>query len=284
MGLKKLALCALKLTIEHLGECMNIEAYYEQQGSGSPIVFIHGSYATTSTWKRMIDKLSTHHHCISIKLPGHCGTPDPDDFANPTIDTELDLIGQIVSELTDQAIHLVGHSFGGVIALAQALKGNVNLSQVSLFEPVAVWVLNQVHDVEMSMAVQQFLTKYRHAVSINTPYACGQVIDFWGGHGSFDSLPDFIKDSMVPLLANNIRHWDLNALIDSELIDLQQCMVPMRLIYGDKSNSVAHAICTHLHTHLPNSKKYIIKGASHFLVTSHVDECLAALYDQTVLL
>ena len=37
---------------------MNIDTYYEQQGSGSPIVFIHGSYATTSTWKRMIDQAS----------------------------------------------------------------------------------------------------------------------------------------------------------------------------------------------------------------------------------
>jgi pimeloyl-ACP methyl ester carboxylesterase len=263
---------------------MNIDTYYEQQGSGSPIVFIHGSYATTSTWKRMIDELASKHHCISIKLPGHCGTPDPDDFENPSIDTELDLIEQIVSKLTDQPIHLVAHSFGGVIALAQALKGNLNLSQVSLFEPVAIWILDQAHDEEMCMEVQRFLTKYRHDVSLNTPYACGQVIDFWGGQGSFDTLPDFIKDSMEPLVKNNIRHWDLNAAIDNKLLDLQQCAVPMRLIHGDKSNPVAHAICNHMNTHLPKSKKYIIKGASHFLVTSHANECLETLNDKTVLL
>jgi pimeloyl-ACP methyl ester carboxylesterase len=263
---------------------MNVEAYYEQQGNGSPIVFIHGSYATTSTWKRMVDTLSSKHHCISIKLPRHCDTSDPDDFTSPSIDTELDLLEQIVSELTGQPIHLVGHSFGGVIALAQALKGNLKLSEVSLFEPVAEWVLRKVHDEAMCMKVQQFLDGYRHDASVNTPYACGQVIDFWGGHGSFDSLPGFIKDSIEPLVANNIRHWDLCAAIESELIDLQQCTVPMRLIYGDKSNLVAHPICNHLNTHIPNSKKYIIRGASHFLVTSHIDECLEALNDQTILL
>ncbi len=40
---------------------MNIESYYEQQGSGPPIVFTHGSYATTSTWKKIVEQLSTEY-------------------------------------------------------------------------------------------------------------------------------------------------------------------------------------------------------------------------------
>ena len=92
-------------------------------------------------------------------------------------------------------------------------------------------------------------------------------------------MPDFIKQGMAPLLENNIRHWDLCANIDRGLSDLQNCGVPTRLVYGDQSNPVVHAICEHLAAHIPNSKAYKIEGASHFLVTSHAGECLQALQD-----
>jgi pimeloyl-ACP methyl ester carboxylesterase len=260
---------------------MSINSYFEVKGRGSPIVFIHGSYATTSTWKKMREQLEAKHLCISIKLPGHCGTPDPEDFSHPTIETELEIIEQVVSKLTDEPVHLVGHSFGGVIALAQALKGNLNLSQLTLFEPVSAWVLDRVQDEKMSARVQDFLVKYRQAVSNKETYVCGQVIDFWGGKGAFDALPIFIKEGMEPLVKNNIRHWNIDSSICSDLSDLKKCTVPTRLVCGSHSNSVAHAICNHLSQQIPNSKKYVLEGASHFLVTSHTTECLQALNDES---
>jgi len=261
---------------------VNIDPYFEQQGSGPPVVFIHGSFATTSTWKKMIEQLAVSHHCISIKLPGHCGTPDPHDFSHPTLETELAIIERVVNRLTSEPIHLVGHSFGGVIALAQALRGSINLAQMTLFEPVAVWVLRRAEDQEMNLCVQEFLTKYRRDASNKKPYACGQVIEFWGGKGAFDSLPDFIKDGMESLVQNNIRHWDIDAATSSDLSDLQNCTVPTRLVCGDKSSSVVHAICKHLSRQMPNSNTFVIKGASHFLVTSHTNACIEVLRDQSL--
>ncbi len=268
---------------------MKTELYFEQKGSGSPIVFIHGSYATTSTWKKMVEHLSLTHHCISIKLPGHGGMPDPIDFDAPTVETELAIIEKVVSDLTDQPIHLVGHSIGGVVALSLALKGSLDIVQMTLYEPVAVWVLDVVNDQDITQQaitikkmrgrVQDFLTRYRHDFACKDPYVCGQVIDFWCGEGSFEPLPDFIKDSMASLEKNNIRHWDICTAINNSLADLQACSIPTRLVYGTESNPVAHAISNRLYDMLPRSKKYVIEGASHFLVTSHANDCLSVMAD-----
>ncbi|NRA62738.1 MAG: alpha/beta fold hydrolase, partial [Psychrobium sp.] len=230
---------------------MNINNYFEQIGTGSPIVFIHGSNASTSSWKKIIEQLAKSYHCISIKLPGHCGTPDPVDFDQPTIDTELNIVQSVVAQLTNEPIHLVGHSYGGVVALAQALKGNLNIGQMTLFAPVAVWVRGGGSDNEMSLAVANFLTRYRQDVNNEVPYACGQVIDFWAGIGAFESLPHFIKDGMAPLTNNIIRHWDVCTTWISRLHDLQQCMIPTRLVCGNQSNPGANAICEHLNELLP---------------------------------
>jgi|GEM_PF-6741567 len=117
-----------------------------------------------------------------------------------------------------------------------------------------------------------------------TPYACGQVIDFWGGDGTFESLPNFVKDGMDCLTENNLRHWHAgdNDAIGSDLTQLQQCTIPTRLVCGTQSSSEIKAICDCLVQGLPNSKKYTIEGASHFLVTSHPNECLSVLTDESL--
>lgn len=256
---------------------MNIDDYYEQKGSGDPIVFIHGSYATTSTWKALVEALSVNHHCICIKLPGHNGMPDPDDFANPSIETELSIVEQVTTKLTNKPIHLVGHSYGGVVALSQAIKKSLNICQLSLFEPVSSWVLEAAGDVEMTSRVQTFTAKYRDDAINSLPSVCGQVIDFWCGSNTYQALPDFVKQSMAPLVKNNLRHWDIGDALTHTLKDLHKMEIQTQIICGSESNPVAHAIAKHLHANLSNSHVHTINGANHFLVTTHPNECLKAL-------
>lgn len=262
---------------------MDIGQHVVQQGSGEPVVLVHGSYATPSTWKKMVERLSLTHHCLAIKLPGHGGTPDPLDFASPSVETELTVIEAAVRRFTDRPIHLVGHSYGGVVALAQALKGSLPVSRLTLFEPVATWVLDAVGDQAMQAQVHAFLSRYRRDAAAGQPRVCGQVIDFWGGGDHFAALPPHIQDAMGEMVANNLRHWDVCTQARHTRADLAALDLPTHLICGTRSNAVARAIVDHLHAVLPRSQRTDIEGASHALVTSHPDACLAALLDDRLL-
>ncbi len=259
---------------------MNISDYYEQEGSGEPIVFVHGSYANTATWKAYFKALSQDYHCIAIKLPGHCGLGDPGDMASPTIETELSIIELVVAELTDKPIQLVAHSFGGVVAMALALKGSVAIKAITLYEPTATWVFDTVGDSDNAALVAEFLGSYRGAVANGEHFACARVIDFWCGGEVFDGLPDFIKEGMIPLMENNLRHWDLSASLHYSAADLSGISVPTQLVYGDSSHPAAAAICLHLADALPNTDVAVISGANHFLVTSHADECIELIAEK----
>ncbi|WP_019528872.1 alpha/beta fold hydrolase [Dasania marina] len=261
---------------------MNIQPYFEQQGSGPPIVFIHGSFASHAAWKKFVEQLSPQYHCISIKLPGHGDAPAIADHSPATIRTETTLISQIINTLTDQPVQLVGHSYGGVVALALALENTINISKLSLFEPVAGWLLQQAaHTQPEITALNKFLTGYRQAVAEQQIHACGQVIDFWGGQNSYAALPDFIKDTMTPMTSENIRHWDICMNLAYTLQDLQQLTMTTQLIYGDRSNPILHTLAQLIAEAIPNSQLQCIPGASHFLVNSHSAACITAL-QQTV--
>ncbi|WP_207063200.1 alpha/beta fold hydrolase [Motiliproteus sp. SC1-56] len=250
--------------------------YVEQSGQGAPMVFIHGSFANTATWRKIVTRLAPHRHCIAINLPGHGGTADPGDFAAPDINTELALIERVVTELTDQPIHLVGHSYGGVVALAQALKGNLPLSALTLFEPVAAWVLDAVGDPR-ARDVAQFVAGYRRDSAAEVADAWGQVLEFWGGPGAFDALPEHVRPALSKLARNNLRHWDICTRGDYDADAITRLAVPTRVVWGSESHPAAQAIGHHLHRLIPDSRQAVIEGASHFMVTSHPVACAELL-------
>lgn len=258
---------------------MDISQYYELQGveQGPPIVFIHGSYASTSTWRKIVGHWSGTHQCICVKLPGHCGLPDPPDFAAPTIETELNLLELIVQETAQKPVHLVGHSYGGVLALAFALKNSVKLDRLTLFEPVATWILELAGETKLLAKVDCFLAQYRHAVAVKAPKAGGQVIDFWCDSAEFSKIPLAIQDQLLLLQENNLRHWDICTKVSHTLDDLRGLTVPTRLVVGEKSVDVAHGIIDILHGLIPGSQKQIVKDANHLLVTTHSNACSAAM-------
>ncbi|MCR8922172.1 alpha/beta hydrolase [Dasania sp. GY-MA-18] len=257
---------------------MNIQPYFEQQGSGPPIVFIHGSFASYNTWKKYCEQLSNKYLCISIKLPGHGGAP-PLANSNPAdISGETALIKQIVTSLSDQPAHIVGHSYGAVVALALALENTLALSKLSLFEPVSGWLLQYQQRTQAELTIlNQFVADYKLTIAQQQPQACAKVIDFWGGENSYASLPEFIQNSMPPLTQLNIKHWQQCMALSYNLRDLSQLNIATQVIYGDQSNPILKTIAQLITEHTPHSQIHCIAGASHFLVNSHSDACINIL-------
>lgn len=88
------------------------------QGTGPPVVFIHGQGADLSSFAPIYPALEEQFRLLALDLPG-CGKSDKPE---PHISAEFyhDLVGALVRELRLERPWLVGHSFGGLIALMYA--------------------------------------------------------------------------------------------------------------------------------------------------------------------
>lgn len=98
-----------------------LDLHYQEQGKGKPILLLHGFAANLNTWKYLAARLAEHYKVIAVDLKGFGGSPKPLDKAYSAHD-QAALITEFILEHDLRDLTLVGHSFGGGVALLTALN------------------------------------------------------------------------------------------------------------------------------------------------------------------
>jgi pimeloyl-ACP methyl ester carboxylesterase len=95
--------------------------HVQETGQGAPLVAVHGFGASTYTWREVLDVLAESHRVYAVDLKGSGRAPKPRD-GRYSIRDQAALILELVAERKLTGLTLVGHSFGGGVALATALE------------------------------------------------------------------------------------------------------------------------------------------------------------------
>ena len=240
-----------------------------------PIVFIHGSFANSRSWRKIIESLQPAHRCYTLDLPGHGNTPTSDNHSSPTMKSEFDVLSELINGIEDHenGIHLVGHSYGAVVALSATMTGQFPIKKLTLFESVDASILETFEKTYAYDAVMAFENDYRNDCRALGNAACANIFDFWGGPGSYDNFPEHFKSTAEELTIENLRHWTLIKNNGKSKTAFRRLKIPTSIIIGSKSNLVAKEISKSLHENLPKSVFHEINGASHFMINTHPKEC-----------
>ncbi|HEV8050930.1 MAG TPA: alpha/beta fold hydrolase [Parachlamydiaceae bacterium] len=113
--------------------------HYVEQGSGEPVVMLHGNPTWSFYYRDLIQKLSPHFYCVA---PDHigCGYSDkPDDEAySYTLEHRVnDLEAFLEKKGMIQKIHLVLHDWGGIIGMAYAHRHPASIKKIVLMNTAA---------------------------------------------------------------------------------------------------------------------------------------------------
>ena len=101
-----------------------VRIHYLVQGSGSPVVLIHGWYSSAQlNWvdPGTMAVLARHHMVIALDLPGY-GRSDRPDGPDAYGEQWIEDINHLLDHLAVPKAHIVGYSLGGMIALKFVVK------------------------------------------------------------------------------------------------------------------------------------------------------------------
>lgn len=112
-----------------------VEIYYEEHGSGSAVLLIHGFLESTWMWKDIVPELAKRHKVIAIDLPGH-GKSESIGYVH-TMEEMAEACHTLMKNLRIRKVSLVGHSMGGYVALAFAEQYPDKIRTLVLYQSTA---------------------------------------------------------------------------------------------------------------------------------------------------
>ncbi len=252
---------------------------FEETGSGEPVLCVHGSFAASTAWRRVVEAMdSEKFRAIAVDLPG-CGGSTAPTVDSSLLGQEVLAVETVAEEAIREPIHLVGHSYGGVVCLAVSLANNARLKSLTLFEPLPLAFLSDTGDTQALGQMTEFVADYRYAFEAGEEWACSRVVNLWGGEGTFESMPENVRRTMASATATNIRQWEDNLAFRPTLDAYRALSVPTNLVVGEHAHPISRLMTQRLSELIPDNRVVELKGAGHFMIHTHGVECARVLGD-----
>jgi len=108
---------------------------YIDKGSGTPVVFVHGAMEDYRSWEPQIESFSKNYRVIAYSRRYNYPNQNANEIVNFSEETEANDLEALIRKLNLGPVHVVGHSFGGLTALAFAIKHPDLTKSLTLSEP-----------------------------------------------------------------------------------------------------------------------------------------------------
>jgi len=105
------------MAMSHLTTDDGIKLYYEDTGSGIPIVFVHEFAGDTRAWEPQVRYFARRYRCIAYNARGYPPSDVPKDLERYSQDRARDDIRAVLDALAIDKAHIVGLSMGGFATL-----------------------------------------------------------------------------------------------------------------------------------------------------------------------
>jgi len=247
--------------------------FFREAGSGPGVVCLHSNASSSGQWRGLMDALAPKFHLLAADSYGAGKSPPWPQDRKVSLHDEVALLEPVFARAGD-SFSLVGHSYGGGIALIAALVHRHRLRAMALYEPTLFAVVerespspNDVDGIRNCVATSVAALEAGDATG-----AARCFIDFWMGPRSFDRMPERVQAATAESV-RNIQGWK-DALFDepTPLEAFAKLDVPVLLLVGTRSPLSSRAVARRLERALPKGELVELEGLGHMGPITHPEQ------------
>lgn len=271
-------------------EVKGIQLHYIEDGSGQPVIFVHGGVDDYRAWNSQIGAFAQRYHAIAYSSRYAFPNWRIGDRMDNTIENNVVDLAALIIKLGLAPTHIIAHSWGGLTAIFCALRHPELVRTLVLGEPPLLPLL--VKNPKNPLDVLSFLLRRpstartlikfanravkpaQEAFRRGDPEQAVRVFEngVLGREGAFDQLTPSIR----AMLMDNSE--ELKGALDDSIIppftfeDARRISAPTLLVRGELSPIWFRRIVDILAKWFPNNEVVTIPGVSHNLQMGKPEE------------
>ena len=238
-----------------------------EEGQGPPLLMLPGSYATPAAWRAISRSLKGSFRLFSTSLPGYGTTPEIRPESDPDVAPLIEFVGQVV-EAVGEPVHLAGHSWGAQLSLAAVLRGRISPISLICFEANPIFALPSGEPFPWRPKIDSMVKHFEAALEAGDPDAAAIIIDFYSRPGAFSAMPEAVRAFCTATAPTNLLDWWSAATFSPTFAEFAKLELPVTLVLGSATPPPIIDVTEQLASHIRRSKKVVVAGADHFLIST----------------
>jgi pimeloyl-ACP methyl ester carboxylesterase len=237
---------------------------HEDIADSIQVVALHCSGSTGHQWSHLKTLLSGQ---VQLQSPDLLGTASRGHWPGGKTFSLRDEAVAVVNNIQAMGspVHIVGHSYGGALALHIAANHPHLVRSLCLYEPTCFWTLrgSDASDTMLLAEIENLSANIMFATADGrTHHAAKLFTEFWGGTGSWQALTRTRRNQLAAWVP---KAWlDFRALIDESSTSTAALNdIPMTLIVGEDTHQQTKRIVSKIVADIPKAKVVRMKDADH---------------------
>ncbi|HEX2089212.1 MAG TPA: alpha/beta hydrolase, partial [Actinomycetota bacterium] len=235
---------------------------YDDEGSGTPLVLVHGSWTNRHSWDRVARPFAERFRVVRHDRRGHSES----EPASGTLDDDAADIAALAEHLGLRGIHLVCSSRGGVIGLKVAAARPHFVRSIVCHEPPLLGALSRdgadAELVDQLVAgeglVVEMIEKGDHEAAARVFV---ERVAF--GPGAWERFPRFIRQTFIENAETFAEEYRDPGVYSVDFDALRRFSGPVLLTTSDNSPQWFGAIIDGVAEVIPHVERYVYDGAGH---------------------
>ena len=230
----------------HFQEVCGSQMHYLQQGSGDPILFLHGMPTSSYIWRNIMPSLAPLGRCIALDLIG-MGKSDKPDIAY-TVEDHILYVEKFIEAMNLKRLTIVMHGWGSIMGFHYAMTHETRCKGLAFYEAY----VRPFTEADVSLAQQEQI------LSLD---ALSRQYDF--EMNGIDFVDKALMQAMMsPLTNEEMRHYREPFFPDNAGKPLLQYF---KELPRDKQDTPVNRIITAysqklMHSQLPKLMLYSVPG------------------------
>jgi pimeloyl-ACP methyl ester carboxylesterase len=245
-----------------------VDLFIESSGSGPPVVLVHGSWGDHHNWDAAVPLLARTCRVTTYDRRGHSASQRVG--GQGSILEDVDDLAALIEQLGLAPVHVVGNSFGAIIALNLMIKRPDLIASATLHEPPLIGLLEG--NSALAGIQQRFGAVMETLSSGRTEAGARQFVETALGPGVWEQLSPALRETFVFNASTWLDEMKEPGAFALDCDRLSSFGGPVLMSQGDQSPPFFAAILEQIAGALPRTQRHVFRGAGHVPHLTHPDD------------